>query len=326
MEAPRALWIVRLAWLGLPFLAWAGPAAALSDASTASKVTVAGAGWVLWAAALVASALARPWALVAVRLLMPLAPAATAVGLLLAAGDGAAAAGDGDTIRGVIGFSAGVAAAALVMLPSVGAFFLDGDSYGDERRFGLRCPGALVIVLGPLWLLGVGLPAVGLVLCAAQRWALGVPALLVGGLAALWLWAVAARLARRFAVFVPAGLTLVDPLSLADPVLFARNRTLSVEPASAAEPVASGGQRVDLSGAALGLAVELRTDGPTEIVTLSRPEERGNAATGSDDGGLAARLKSARMGVPRQADSVLFTPSRPAEFLLEARRTGLGRG
>jgi hypothetical protein len=44
------------------------------------------------------------------------------------------------------------------MLPSTGDYFLNGDSYGDEQRFGLRCPGALVVTLGPLWLLGVALP------------------------------------------------------------------------------------------------------------------------------------------------------------------------
>jgi hypothetical protein len=36
-------------------------------------------------------------------------------------------------------------------------------------------------------------------------------------------------------------------------------------------------------------------------------------------------MKAARMGVSRQAASVLFTPSRPAEFLLQTRRANSAR-
>ena len=324
MDAPVPLWIVRLAWLVLPFLAWAGVGAALDGASSGASIVVAAIAWAVWAVVLVATAMVRPVALVILRLLVPLAPAATATALLLAAGEGSLAAGDGDTITALLGFAAGVVAAVAVMLPSTGDYFLNGDSYGDEQRFGLRCPGALVVTLGPLWLLGVALPAAGIAWLAGAQWAMGAAALIVGGLAGVWLWAVAGRLAQRFVVFVPAGLTVVDPLSLAEPVLFARNRTLSIGPAFV-DPDPSDadveGERVDLSGAALGLAIELRTDGPTEVVTLSRPSERDT----SDGGGLADRMKAARMGVSRQAASVLFTPSRPAEFLLQTRRANSAR-
>lgn len=329
MDAPTPLWIVRFAWLTLPFLAWAGPAAALDGASAASTVTFATVGWLLWAMVLVCSALVRPESLVLLRLLVPLAPAATAIGLLLAAGDGILVAGDTATILAVVGFVTGVVAAALIMLPSVGRYFLNGDSYGAERRYGLRCPGALVVTIGPLWLAGVGLPVGAVAALAAGRWALGIPALLIGILFAAWLWAVTRRLAQRYVVFVPAGLTLVDPLALADPVLFARNRTLSVAPAATnpAGPDPDGApasERVDLSGGALGLAVELRTDGPTEVITLSRPSDRTHGD--NPPGSLSDRLQNVRMGVPRETSSVLFTPSRPAEFLLDARRVGFGQG
>ncbi len=325
MDAPVPLWIVRLAWIVLPFLAWAGIGVALDGASSAASIVVATVAWAVWAVVLVATAMVRPVALVILRLLVPLAPAATAVGLLVAAGNDSLAAGDAATIRSLLGFAAGVVAAVTIMLPSTGSHFLNGDSYGDEQRFGLRCPGALVITLGPLWLLGVALPAAGMAWVAAERWALGVAALIVGVLFAVWLWAVAGRLARRFVVFVPAGLTLVDPLALAEPVLFARNRTSAIGPAAAtpqATAAGADGERLDLSGAALGLAIELRTSGPTEVITLSRPAER----EAPPDGGLVARMKEARMGVPREAAAVLFTPSQPAEFLLATRRARLPQG
>ena len=75
---------------------------------------------------------------------------------------------------------------------------------------------------------------------------------------------------------------------------------------------------------ALGLAVELRTDGPTEVITLSRPSDRIHGD--NPPGSLSDRLQNVRMGVPRETSSVLFTPSRPAEFLLDARRVGFGQG
>ncbi|MEZ5380408.1 MAG: hypothetical protein R2754_01290 [Microthrixaceae bacterium] len=308
MDAPIPLWILRAAWLTLPFTAWAGVAAAVEGASPAVRVTAAGVGWLVWAAALVASALVRPRALVALRLLVPLAPAATAVALLMAEGDGALNAGGGDTVRALVGFVAGVGATGLAMLPVVGSYFLNGASYGDEQRFGLRSPGPLLIVLGPLWILGAGLPVAAVALLAAQRWVLGGAALVAGTAGAWWLWVVTSRLAGRYAVFVPAGLTLVDPLTLADPVLFARSRTVSLGPA----PLE--GERADLTGGALGLVVELRTDAPTEIVTMERgPDPR---ATGAD------RPRSARMAAPQDAPAVLFTPAQPAELLTVARRRG----
>lgn len=322
MDAPLTLWIVRLAWLGLPFLAWAGIGAALDGASGGASVVAAAIAWAVWAAVLVATVIVRPIALVVLRLLVPLAPAATAVALLLAAGWGSLPAGDATTVTALSGFAAGVVAAVAIMLPSTGGYFLNGDSYGDEQRFGLRCPGALVVTLGPLWLLGVALPTAGVAWLVAERWLLGAPALILGGLAGLWLWAVAGRLGRRFVVFVPAGLTLVDPLSLAEPVLFARNRTVSIGPAIAERASDSDHPaRVDLSGAALGLAIELRTDGPTEVVTLSRPTDQD-----ATEAKLVDRMKAARMGVPREAAAVIFTPSRPAEFLSQTRRAGLPQG
>ena len=61
----------------------------------------------------------------------------------------------------------------------IGDAFVDGSSYGDERRFLLRTPGALAI--GPLFVVCAVIVAgltVGPVLLLAQRWVVG--AILLG--------------------------------------------------------------------------------------------------------------------------------------------------
>jgi hypothetical protein len=91
-------------------------------------------------------------------------------------------------------------------------------------------------------------------------------------------------LSCRWAVFVPAGFVLHDPMSLAEPVLFRREVIGSLSPA----PADSEG--LDITQRALGLAVELVL---TEQVA------------------------------PLEATRLLFTPTRPGRLLAEAQRRSL---
>lgn len=176
--------------------------------------------WATWGAVLVATLVPRPAGLAAVRV-----AAGLAVILALAATTRAPAAQSVVAVGGTAGV------ALLAGLPSVGFGFVNRAAYGDERRFLLRLPPALL--LGPLPLavpvFGLGLAA-GPLLLADGRVVAGLLALVAG-------WPVAAALARslvmlsqRWAVLVPAGIVLKDPLALVDPVLFPKERVSSLRP------------------------------------------------------------------------------------------------
>ena len=90
---------------------------------------------------------------------------------------------------------------------------------------------------------------------------------------------------------------LHDPLSLADPVLFLRQDVQSLGPA----PADAERDATDLTGRALGLALELRLRTKATIGLIERRNQSRNIDT----------------------DRVLFTPARPGALLSEARERGI---
>lgn len=287
MSAPLNLWIVRALWLALPFTLLESIIDATSSTSNVARLTAQTLFWVLWAAALVVSLLPLPSTLTILRILTPLAPAASLCAATVTAPDAA----------GWAGLTVGTFAAVIVMSAPVGDWFVDGASYGDERRFALRPPVALLF--GPLpvaWILTVGPLPAGILLLAKEVYVVGVPLVLIGIATAWWGGFAMWRLARRWLVFVPAGVTLVDDMALAEPVLFARRTLRRIGPAHVDSAA------LDLSVGAPGLVIELALTGPVELVR----------AVGRDN------LKG-----PRETDSVLLVPSRPGTVLDHAESRSL---
>ena len=117
------------------------------------------------------------------------------------------------------------------------------------------------------------------------------------GLPAAWLLVRSMHnLSRRWAVFVPAGMVLHDPLTLLDPVLLQRSTVTRLGPAVA------GTDALDLSQRAPGLALEmsLREETPFTLLVPGNREGRSESTT-----------------------RFLFTPTRPGAVLDEARRRRL---
>ena len=123
-----------------------------------------------------------------------------------------------------------------------------------SERFPLRPPA--VLLLGPI-AAGVGAhrasPCPAAALALASR-AVGPrePSSAAAGAAAAW-WGVRvlARLTRRWCVFVPAGITLVDDMALAEPTLMRSGDIVAVGPAPADTDA------LDLSAGATGLIVQM---------------------------------------------------------------------
>jgi hypothetical protein len=283
-------WPARIAWAALPVTV--GPV--LGDALAERSLSVARAGstlaWAVWVTGLLAVVVPRTVSLTAVRIAAPLVlPVALWAALTVDGGASAVVA---------------VAWAALVLLavlwPEVAESFADGSSYGDERRMLLRTPTPLLLGPVPLaWAAAVVGPIAGVLLLAARQWALGAFVLLVGG--ALSLAAVRALhgLARRWVVFVPAGLVLHDLLAWGAPVVFPRSGGAGRGPAT----TASGNREVcDLTLGTIGVVLQLDLREPLEVAP-----RRGRQALDL---------------VPAQ--HIRFAPARPGAVLTEARRRRIG--
>jgi hypothetical protein len=239
--------------------------------------------WAAWTGVLVAVALPRTTSLTALRTAAP-----AVVGAALWAG---ITAGDPGAAE-VVGL-AWVAVVALVSFaPATGEAFVNGSAYGDERRMPLRIPAA--VAAGPValaWAAVVAPVVAGPLLLASRAWvagavvsAAGVPLAVLGARALH-------GLARRWLVFVPAGLVVHDPMALMDPVLFTRTRIARFGPAPA-EPNA-----LDLTRGALGLALQLELEEPTTLIPRPAATARGAP------------------GTPVEVTRLLVTPTRPGAVL-----------
>ncbi|MBN2624256.1 MAG: hypothetical protein JXA83_12840 [Acidimicrobiales bacterium] len=284
----HSAWPVRLTWLVLPLLAGPALGDALGDASRPVQVVASVGLWAAWLAVLVATMVPTTVSLTALRIAAPGAVAASLVAL------GAT----GATAAGVVGVVAALCAGLAALAPETAEVFVDGSSYGDERRLPLRVPAALL--LGPAELAWAAVAAgvcAGPLLLAARQWVAGAVALAVGAAAAVWGVRVLHALARRWLVFVPAGVVVHDPLTLVEPVLLRRAVVRSFGPAPADTSA------VDLTGGASGLALEALLTDPVSVVPV------------------APRRTPTEL---KDVTAVLVTPSRPGRVVAEARRRRIG--
>lgn len=244
--------------------------------------------WVLFALGIVALLLPGPLGVTVSRILLPANAVATLWSVV--ASDDRSWTGHG------LALLAGFAVAVTVMLPVWGDAAVDAGSYGDERRFLLRPPGPVLIALvAPTWAVSVAGATVGPLLLADRRWVLGTAISVVGIPLAVLAGHTLYRLARRWLVFVPAGLVVHDHLVVAQPLPLTRRDIVSIGPATADTTAR------DLTAQAFGLALELSLAGPVAAtVVMGRGKH--------DDVGVT---------------SILVSPSLPAEVMATASKRGI---
>jgi len=285
-------WAPALIWLSLPLTAGTSFAQALDQRSAPVTLTAAIGLWTIWVIGLIAALAPSSVSLTTIRIVMPASVVAAAWAALLAP-NGADLAES---------FALGVTSlcAVLSLSAPVGYTFVNGSSYGDERRFPLRPPGP--VVLGPLELVWVAMVAsvlAGPLLLASKQWIAGalITVLAVGlcvtGARALH------QLSKRWLVFVPAGLVLVDRTSLLDAMLVQRHVVSSIGIAK------EDSDAINLSAGAIGLQIELRLSTPDSIIPTP------------------ARRDRHKMVEPLDVDAVRFTPSRPGWVLDAAKERRL---
>jgi hypothetical protein len=288
MSAPRpapvpAVWVARALWLVLPLAVGPALAAALDPRSAAVRTLGTVVAWGVWAGVLGALLIPRAVSLTVVRTGAPAALVAAA----WAAGPGAPA--DADELGGIVAVVVAAAALAATLAPAVGDAFVDGSSYGAERRFALRTPLPLLLLATATWAGMAAAAVAGPFLLAARQWAPGA-VLTVAGAAAVWFGARSLHgLSRRWLVLVPSGVVVHDPVSRPDSVMAPRPLIVRLGPAPA------GSDALDLTLGAAGLALELETS-----------EE------------LPVTVREGRTLGTQPATRVLVAVSRPGAVLAEA--------
>jgi hypothetical protein len=280
--SPLALTVLRLGWLALPLTVGASVEEALDDNGTLARWIVGAELWAVWVVGLVALMILHPVTLTVIR---TLAPAIAGVALA------ASLAGEVDPLSLAVGFAVGVVAFA----PSIGEAYVDAPSYGTERRLPLRPPVPLLVLPVPLaWLMVAAGLSVGPILLAAELWVAGGIAAAAGLVLAFIGIRALHGLARRWIVFVPAGIVLHDHLSTLDPFL-CRQKAINRLGALRAGDSLEGEGTLDATQRASGIVLEARLDEPVQVIP-SRPHDIEVLTV----------------------DRVLFCPTRPGRMLEEA--------
>lgn len=282
-------------WLSLPLTAAPSFADALDGRSHPVSLTATIGLWALWLVGLVATLVPSTVSLTTIRILMPAA--------VVAAGWAAVVVPDGADAAQSVALGVTSLGAVLSLSAGVGDVFINGSSYGDERRMPLRPPGP--VVMGPIelvWALMVAGAFAGPLLLAARQWVAGSIVTVLAIIVCVAGARILHQLTKRWLVFVPAGIVLVDRTVLVDAMLTMRQRIASIGPS----PVDSNA--VDLTADALGLALELRLTEPDVIIPMPTRRDRSQVID------------------PVEVTAVRFTPTRPGRVLEIARERRLTVG
>ncbi len=279
---------LRVLWAVLPLLTGSALAAGLDGRSNAVQTVSAAILWSGWGAALLATLVPAPVSLTVMRALI-------AAGAAVAA----AAAIAETTAVSALGALGALAALALALAPETGIRFVNGAAYPNERRFPLRVPAPLLLLALPVtWAAAIGSPVAAALLLASREWFVGAIASAVAVPLAYVLARAMHGLARRWLVFVPAGLVVHDPMTLADPVLFPRTAVKFLGPAP------PDSTATDLTQRALGMPLELQVYEPASLSVVHPGRRTTDAVTVS---------------------AILVTPTRPGAVLAEAARRQIGQ-
>ena len=248
-----------------------------SVTGTSSTVAI----WALWSVALLSTMVPSSTALTAIRLALPtILVIAGAVGLAVGMSSGVAAA-----------ITISLLANLLIMRAEIGNSFVQLAAYGDEQRFLLRCPPAMLVVQILSWLVWIALAIAAINFFDNEAFVPGG----IAAVAALFLTIALPprfhRFSRRWLVSVPAGLVIHDHVVLAETAMFMQNAVIEIGLDSAQSEAA------DLSGKCAGTGL---------VITLKDFDTVVFAGTPKTPGGSAIHVKSMRV-----------CPTRPGRALIE---------
>lgn len=256
----RFLWVGRVLWAATAV----GAVLAVGDATEGAGSAALAATVVLWAclaAAVVSLIVPSPLGLSVLRAVTPLAVPAAA--LLLGHGGGALAA-----VTGLLGLVTSL----VVMSAEFGEAMVQASAYGDERRFPLRTPAALLPPIGLSWAVWAAALLGGVTAVAHRAWAAGGALLFVAALLGWFLAPRIHRFSRRWLVVVPAGVVVHDHVVLGETLMVQRTNV------QLARLALAGTEAADLTGPAGGHALDIAVkDMVLAVFPASKREPKGRA-------------------------------------------------
>jgi len=268
--------ILRGAWLGAALL----PGTLVAPDTSPLAVWVV---WTLWASVAIGVLVPHPLSLTVIRFFAPLVTLHAA--WMVAADDGTR----WSAIGGVVAL---IAVSIVAFLPAYGEVHAQAAAYGHERRHLLRPPVAVVLPVALLWSL----------VAVAATFAVYSESLVVAGIASAAGASVgtcalrrALVLARRWLVFVPAGIAVHDPLVLRDTFMVRSHDVRGLRIAAADT------EAFDTTCVTWGEALELQ---------LAHPHDVSLSQFGARIGRTLDRL---------HVTALLVAPSRPSRALANQR-------
>jgi hypothetical protein len=255
------LWCARIMWALLVVTVGGALADALASWSDAARVVATALAAIAWGAGLLALFAPRPWGLTLLRVV---APCAVVLALLSVTSTSAGFA--------ILAVSTSVVASFFVLSAPVSNATGNALAYGDEQRILLRIPTPLLLGPVPLAVAAVacGL-ASGPIAIAAERVPLGIGLCIIGFPIAFLVARSLHSLSVRWLVFVPAGVAIVDPLTLIDAVLVRREQITSLRRTNRTD-LPAGALDLRLGTLAGDIAIVL-----SDEVTFTRRRGRENA-------------------------------------------------
>ena len=208
-------------WLNIVRAGWLAAALLPDSLSTSGTPLVAAViVWTAWASVALGVLVAHPLSLTVVRFVAPLVVVHAAVSSV-----------DSDASAWQVAGVVVTFASTLVAFSSLyGAPHAQAAAYGHERRHLLRPPVAVLLPLGVLWVVVASCLVVAV---RAESEVLSIGGAIVGVAVCVFAMRRALVLARRWLVFVPAGIAVHDPLVLRDTFMVRKHDVRALHPAPA---------------------------------------------------------------------------------------------
>ncbi|NDA00506.1 MAG: hypothetical protein EBY98_02100 [Acidimicrobiia bacterium] len=245
----QSVWLARVTWLALAVVPgalslpeYSGEALRASDdVGRASAVVLL---WLAWAVVAFGMIVLHPLSLAAVRWLSPMI--AIHVWWMALVADDAP-----EVWARLAAVGCALVVVVVMLRADFGARHVQAAAYGHERRHLLRPPVAVMLPSALVWLVAWALGAVALHVEPSIATAI---AALASALLAAFGWRRVSVLARRWLVFVPAGIAVHDPLMLRDTFMVRRHDVRAV---GLAEQSPSSDESFDITGTTWGQPVQI---------------------------------------------------------------------